>query len=168
VKIEPAPVKVEPPAVKVDPTPPPVKVEAPKPEPPPPPPVVEPVAKVAPVVEPPPPPAARELTPMELDLRWAAALLREATPLLGQVADAMHPEWKPGIDLAALAATLTAVDIKLKQAREIYLLRRKDAPDPAILGRRIDAITDVLQGLQAGFDQIRLRDRVANKWRKRS
>jgi hypothetical protein len=172
-KVEPPPVKVEPPPAKVEPPPPPVVVEVPKPEHPPPP--VEPpkpepvVVKVAPVVvppAPPPPPPARELTPLEMDLKWAAALLREATPLLSEVTEAMHPEWKPGSDLTALASKLTTVDIKLKQAREIYAGRMKDAPNPALLGRRIDAITEVLEGLQAGFDRIRIQDRIVGKWRK--
>jgi hypothetical protein len=178
VKIEPPPAKVEPLQAKVA-LPLPVKVEVPKPEPPPPPvaepPQPEPLVKIVPVAAvlpppppPPPPPPLKEPTQLEHDLRCAAALLRESTPLLAEVAQAMHPEWKADADLAALSSKLTTVDMKLKQAREIYALRRKDAPDPALLGRRIDAITQVLEALQLGFDQIRERHKAVGKWPKRS
>jgi hypothetical protein len=101
-------------------------------------------------------------------MAWAAALLREAAPLLGEVANAMHPAWKADANLPELAAKLSIVDTKLKQARELYVYRMKDAPDPSQVSRRIDALTELIEGLQWGFDQIRERDRAINKWRSRS
>jgi hypothetical protein len=140
---KPEPPKSEPPLPKprVDPKPDPPKPEPPKPEPPP---------RV--VVRPEPKP---EAPPKPLPLARAAALIRESTPLLGDVAEVLDDTVLRRMDRVALLEHLDTVRRNLEQARSIYAESRDGAPDP-VLDRRINVLSRVLEAVPAAEDRVRV------------
>ncbi|HLY07825.1 MAG TPA: hypothetical protein VKW04_00845 [Planctomycetota bacterium] len=101
-----------------------------------------------------PAPEPPRLSPYELDLRWATALLRDATPLVREVSLELGPEWRPGSDVPALSTKLNRAIVKLRQARELYVRHVSEAPDRAMLEDRISAIGETLKTAQEGFDRM--------------
>jgi hypothetical protein len=99
-------------------------------------------------------PEAVKLSPYDLDLGWAAALLRDSMPLVREVCDELGPDRKPDTDVPALAKKLTRAVIQLRQARELLARRVAESPDRAQLEDRITAIGDTLQLAQDGFKRM--------------
>lgn len=174
VKVEPPtpdPLKVEPPKpdpVKVEtpkppappPKPDPVKVEPPKPAPPPPKP--DPVKAEPPKPAPPPPPvkvdpAKEEATGRaKKSMADAAALIKEATPMYAEVTSAMEtlPTDKPS--LRDLYRKAERVQLKLSDARILYSSIRNDAPEPAVIDRRVKQLDDALDGVQESLKTLKV------------
>ncbi len=148
---KPEPPKAEPPK----PEPPKPKPEPPKPEPPKP----EPPKVVVVRVEPPPPPP---LTPLE----QSAKLIREATPLLGEVAGSVDDAVLRRIDRGAVLERINTVKKNLEQARAIYATSRDSAPDPALLDRRVERIDRVLDSVPAARDRVLVAESIETAARK--
>jgi hypothetical protein len=155
----PAPVfaKVDPPKpVVLPPPPPPIKIEPPKPDPvvvappppppPPPPPVKPEPAKVEPAkVD----PAKEEAnTRAKKSIVDAGALIKEASPLYAEISSSMDtlPGDKPS--LRDLYRKAERVQLKLSDARILYSSVRSDAPDPALIDRRVKQLDDLLEAVQ--------------------
>ncbi|HLF94828.1 MAG TPA: hypothetical protein VJB14_15285, partial [Planctomycetota bacterium] len=110
----------------------PPKVQPPKP-------VV--VAKVEPPkpavvakVDPPKPVEPPKPSPVVIAMANAAALIREAAPLYHQVAEGAEPT--------------AELESRLSRARELYVQVKAEAPDPAVLDRRIAVIDELLEALR--------------------
>jgi len=105
-------------------------------------------------------PAARKspeppkLTPYELDVRWASALLREAAPVVREVTDGIGPDGPSGAEVYSMSAKLDRAVTKLRQARELYVRRIGESPDRGALEDRIAAISDTLKAAQEGFERL--------------
>jgi len=134
----PAPV-VPPPVVPPPPPPPPVKTEPAKVEPPPPP-KPEP-AKVDPAKE-------EANTRAKKSIADAGALIKEASPLYSEVSSSMEtlPGDKPS--LRDLYRKAERVQLKLSDARILYSSVRSDAPDPAVIDRRVKQLDELLEAVQ--------------------
>jgi len=141
---KPEPTKVEPPKPE-PPKPEPPKVEPPKPEPPKPePPKVEPPKPEPPKPEPPIPEPAKVQPPpvdkVEKALNDAARLLREATPLYKEVAEADKAPPPRREDLEAVVARGETALKKLVSARTLYEGIKGEAKDPNVIEQRIKRI----------------------------
>jgi hypothetical protein len=154
--LRPAPPRPEPaaPALPIPAAVPPAPIPAAEPALPELPPAPAPVRPVAPAVEVRRAPEPPKISPYELDMAWASALLREAAPLLRDVSEQLGPEWRPGPDVCLLSAKLNRAVVKLRQAREIYLRRIAEAPDRALLEDRLAAIGETIKSAQEGFVRL--------------
>lgn len=121
---------------------------------PPPPPVL--VAKAPPPAPPPPPPPAPEASTVEKELLSAAVLLRDAEPLFRQIGDQFDAAALQNADLHDLAAKMDRVELKLKEAQQVYARLQIDAPDPETLGWRLQALEDLLDALKEGRARIKV------------
>ena len=131
------------------------KAEPPKPEPP------KPAPLPAPKPEPPKPEPPKPEPPKESPadrtkrlLAEAAARLREATPLYGEVA-AAEPLPLQQAELKALLARAESAHRMLRDARILYLEAKAGSDDPSILDRRIaqiDALLAALAKRMAGIE----------------
>jgi hypothetical protein len=143
VEPKPEPPKPEP---KVEPKPEPPKSDLPKPEPP------KPVVVVVdPKPEPPPKPSP---------LARAAGLIREATPILGDVAEVMDDAVLRRMDRGELLARLDTVRRNLQQARAIYADKQDASLDPALLMRRIERIDRTLEAVPVAQERIHFIDEL--------
>jgi hypothetical protein len=99
-------------------------------------------------------PEPPKLTPYEHDVRWASALLGEATPIVREVSSRIGPDGPTGAEVYALSVKLDRAVIKLRQARELYVRRIGESPDRGALEDRIAAISDTLKAAQEGFERL--------------
>ena len=151
----PAPViaKVEPPKPPPPPPPPPPKPEPPKPEPPaPPPPKPEP-SKVE--IPKPRPEVTEASARIRKSMSDAAGLIREATPMYQEVALAMESVPSDKAALRDLFGKAERVRMKLGDARILYQSVKSDAPDPAVLVRRVAQLDEILDAVQECQKQLK-------------
>jgi hypothetical protein len=144
------PPPVVPPPVVPTPPPPPIKTEPAKVEPPPPPP-------------PPPKPEPAKVDPAKEEassrakksISDAGALIKEASPLYAEVSSSMEtlPGDKPS--LRDLYRKAERVQLKLSDARILYSSVRTDAPDPAVIDRRVKQLDELLEAVQDCLKTIR-------------
>lgn len=147
---KPEPIKPEPPKPEPikPPPPPPPKPEPPKPEPvkppPPEPPKPEPVKP-----EPPKPEPAKSdgQTRVKKSLADAAGMIREATPLYSEIAGSVDSV-QDRAAIQDLVRKAERVQLKLGDARVLYTNVKADAPDPAVLERRVAQIDELLSTVQ--------------------
>lgn len=147
---KPEPPKPEPPKPEpVKPPPPkpePAKVEPPKPEPPKPePPKPEPVKP-----EPPKPDPVKDDATLRVkkSMSDAAGLIREATPIYQEVAGAVESQPSDKASALELLRKAERARMKLGDAKILYTSVKSDAPDPAVLSRRIAQLDQLLSTLQ--------------------
>jgi hypothetical protein len=148
---KPEPVKPEPP------NPEPIKPEPVKPEPPKPPPPPPPPPKPEPVNPEPKPEPRKEEAPARVKKSMvdAAALIREATPMYQEVASAMDSLPKDRPSLVGLVDKAERVSLKLSDAKILYASVKADAPDPAVLDRRVAQLDDLLAAIQDFVRQLK-------------
>ncbi len=136
------------------------KVEPPKPEPPKPvvpkpePPKPEPPKPVV-VAKPEPPTEDPQVAKVRKTMEDATRVIREATPLYKEVADSLDAPPSDRTKLLALLERSSIAQQKLRQARTLYEGIRAAAPDPAVLGQRIEQLDGLLESLQGFSDQLR-------------
>jgi hypothetical protein len=78
----------------------------------------------------------------------AAALIKEASPMYGEVSAAMDTLPTDKASLRDLYRKAERVQLKLSDARILYSSVRNDVPDPAVIDRRVKALDEALDGVQ--------------------
>jgi len=161
--------KVEPPPLPPPPKPEPAKVVPVVPPPPPPIPV-----KPDPVPPPPPPPPAKtepaKTEPAKVDpakeeasarakksMTDAGALIREASPMYTEISNAMDALPNDKASLRDLYRKAERVQLKLSDARILYASIRSDAPDPAVIDRRVQQLDELLEGVGIAMKSLKSR-----------
>ena len=87
----------------------------------------------------------------------AAGLIREATPIYQEIAGAMDSLPADKATLRALVMKAERVNVKLRDARILYASVKADAPDPAVLDRRMGQLDELLAAVQECVRKIRER-----------
>ncbi len=142
VKPEPAKVVPPPPPPPPPPKPEPAKVEPPKPPPPPPPPKVDTAKEES---------AARA----KKSMADASALIKEASPMYGEISAAMDTLPGDKASLRDLYRKAERVQLKLSDARILYSSIRNDVPDPAVIDRRVKQLDELLEGVQDAMKTLK-------------
>jgi len=137
------------------PKPEPAKVEPPKPEPPKPePPKPEPVKP-----EPPKPDPVKDDASLRVkkSMADAAGLIREATPIYQEVAGALDSAPADKETARELFRKAERAHMKLGDAKILYTSVKAEAPDPAVLTRRIAQLDQLLESIQSVMTQLKKR-----------
>ena len=87
----------------------------------------------------------------------AAGLIREATPIYQEIAGAMDSLPDDKAALRQLATKAERVNVKLRDARILYASVKGEAPDPAVLDRRMVQLDELLAAVQECVKKIRER-----------
>src|SRR6185295_17185465 len=118
----------------------PAKTEPPKPEP----------AKVDPA-------KAEASARAKKSIADANALIKEASPVYGEVSAAMDALPTDKSSLRDLYRKAERVNLKLSDARILYTSVRGDAPDPALIDKRVAQLDDLLETVNDCMKQIKSR-----------
>src|SRR5439155_18138910 len=134
--------------------PPPPKPEPPKPEPPKPEPAKPEPPKPEPA-KPEPPRVDEKQVRVKKSLADAAGLIREATPIYQEVAGAMDAIPPDKAAVQDLVRKAERVQMKLGDARILYTSVKADAPDPAMLDRRVAQLDELLAAVRECVSQLK-------------
>jgi hypothetical protein len=143
----PAPVVVAPAPPKPDP-----KLAPPEPKPPV---LVAPPVATPPAVPPQVPPPPKKEDTLNARLTAASGLIREATPQYHELTDLLDPQTTPSQDVRAQADRVKKLEEKLLKAKREYEGVLERAPDKEVIGRRIDALGELIDGLSSGMDRVK-------------
>ncbi|RPH39487.1 MAG: hypothetical protein EHM91_12295 [Planctomycetota bacterium] len=85
---------------------------------------------------------------MKKSLNDAAGLIRDAAPLYAELAGAMNQLPDDAAALRELVGKAERLTLKLGDARLLYTSVKPDAPDPAVVDRRLTQLDELLNSVE--------------------